>query len=206
MMGKLLKYSIITIIILIAGYNSVTLSPLDEVKKSQNDAVFNARAYAENFISNDVTSLPATEVTEFLSQISEDLDGYTEQYGKRLGISDAYNFILQGTGTVSSMEEEYVNLILENEKSIHIATDFIFGNAIRDGSAMADIGDYQNTMDFNSISVELNNIVREEIIPPFMKKAKVGDEVLFKGAVTVDVTDPQSDSLKIIPLLLKINE
>lgn len=205
-MGKLLKYSIIGIIILIAGYNSVTLSPLDEVKKSQNDAVFNARAYAENFMSNDITSLPAIDVTEFLSQISEDLNGYTEQYGKRLGISDAYNFILQGTGTVSSIEEEYVTLTLENEKSIHIATDFIFGNAIRDGSAMADIGDYQNTMDFNSISVELNNIVREEIVPPFVKKVAVGDVVLFKGAVTVDVTDPRLDSLKLIPLLLKINE
>lgn len=205
-MGKLLKYSIITIIILIAGYNSVTLSPLDEVKKSQIDAVFNARAYAENFMSNDVTSLPAIDVTEFLSQISEDLDGYTEQYGKRLGISDAYNFILQGTGTVSSIEEEYVTLIIENEKSIHIATDFIFGNAIRDGSAMADIGEYQNTMDFNSISVELNNIVREEIVPPFVKEVAIGDVVFFKGAVTVDITDPRLDSLKIIPLRLKINE
>ncbi len=205
-MGKLLKYSIITVVVLVALYGSVNISPLDEVKLAQKSAIFDPRAYAEAFMKNEVSTIPAVDVLDFIQNISKNTSGYCELKGKKLGISDEYNFIIEGKGAVTSIEAEYVVLNLDNNNKLFLATDFIFGNAIRDGSAMADIGDYQNTMDFNSISVELNNLVRETIVPSFKERVQLDDIVSFKGAVKVDVTNPNLNSLKVIPLSINYND
>lgn len=189
----------------LALYNSVNIEPLDQIKKSQSDLVFNASSYAKNFMSNKIETLPAINASDFLGKISDDLENYAEKQGRKLGISDEYNFIIEGNATITTIGEEYVTVILEDDKELRIATDFIFGNAIRDGSGMAHIDDYKNTMDFNSISVELNNIVRENVVPPFKKKAKIGDTLYVKGAVTIDITDSQLKAPKVIPLIIKFD-
>lgn len=204
-MNKVLKYSILVVGIGLALYNSVSIEPLDRIKKSQNDMAFNAASYASNFMLNKIETLPAINASDFLRNISVDPKNYSEQKGQKLGISDEYHFIIQDNATIMAMEEEYIEVALEDGKRLLIATDFIFGNAIRDGSGMANIDDYYNTMDFNSISVELNNIVRETVVAPFKKKAKIGDALYFKGAVTIDITAPQIKRLKVIPLIIKFN-
>ena len=205
-MNKGIKYSILVVLLGLALYNSVNIEPLDQIKKSQSDLIFNAASYASDFMSNKIETLPAINASEFLSNISDDLENFAEQKGRKLGISDEYNFIIEGNATITTIEEEYITVILEDDKELRIATDFIFGNAIRDGSEMANIDDFQNTMDFNSISVELNNIVRETVVPPFKKKAKIGENLYVKGAVTVDITDPQLNGPKVIPLIIKFND
>ena len=159
-MNKVLKYSILVVVLGLALYASVNIKPLDEIKKSKSDLTFNAASYASDFMANKIETLPAINASDFLGNISDELENYTEQKGKKLGISDEYNFII----------------------------------------------DYQNTMDFNSISVELNNIVRETVVPPFKKNAKIGDALYFKGAVTIDIADPQINGIKVIPLIIKFND
>lgn len=205
-MNKAIKYSILVVVLGLALYNSVNIEPLDQIKKSQSDLIFNAASYANNFMTNKIETLPAINASEFLSNISDDLENFAEQKGRKLGISDEYNFIIEGNATITTIEEEYITVILEDDKELRIATDFIFGNAIRDGSGMANIDDFQNTMDFNSISVELNNIVREIVVPPFKKKAKIGEHLYVKGAVTIDITDPQLNGPLVIPLIIKFND
>ncbi len=205
-MNKVIKYCLLFVVLVLALYHSVNIESLDQIKKSQSDLVFDAKSYASDFMTNEIATLSAINATDFLDNIANDLENYCEQKGKKLGISDEYNFIIEGDATVKAIEEEYVVIALENNKELRIATDFIFGNAIRDGSAMADIGDYQNTMDFNSISVELNNIVRETIIPTLKQKTKIDGALSFKGAVKVDIKKPQTDGLKVIPLSIKFND
>ncbi|WP_067037336.1 DUF2291 family protein [Allomuricauda sp. CP2A] len=205
-MNKVLKYSILVVVLGLALYASVNIKPLDEIKKSKSDLTFNAASYASDFMANKIETLPAINASDFLGNISDELENYTEQKGKKLGISDEYNFIIEGEARIAAIEEEYITVLLEENQELRIATEFIFGNAIRDGSGMANINDYQNTMDFNSISVELNNIVRETVVPPFKKNAKIGDALYFKGAVTIDIADPQINGIKVIPLIIKFND
>tara|TARA_R110002050_G_scaffold53118_2_gene120847 strand:- start:92507 stop:93130 length:624 start_codon:yes stop_codon:yes gene_type:complete len=205
-MKKIIKYIILAVIVIVSLYNAVYFESLDKVKKGQNALVFNAKEYASAFMSNKIELLPAINANEFLIEAAKDVKSYAEQNGKKLGISNDYNFILEGNVTVVFIKEE--NVIVElnenKEQKIKIATDFIFGNAIRDGSALADIGTFQNTMDFNNISVELNNIVRETIVPPFVKTVKEGDTIYFKGATKINVKKPNLNELKVIPLILKL--
>lgn len=205
-MNKVLKNSILAVVLAFALYNSFSIESLDQIKKSQSELEFNAASYANEFFSNKIETLQAIKGTEFLGSIFNNTSRYAEQNGEKLGISDEYHFIIEDRATIMAIEEEYIELSLENGKTLGIATDFIFGNAIRDGSRMANIDDYQNTMDFNSISVELNNIVRTTIVPPFKEKAKVGDALYFKGAVTIDITDQAVSMIKVIPLLIEFKD
>jgi len=206
-MNKIIKYIILAIIVIVSLYNSVYFESLDEIKKGQEALVFNAKQYASDFMSNKIESLSAIIANEFLLDAAKDVKSYAEQNGKKLGISNDYNFILEGNATVVSVEEENVIVELNENKNqkIKIAIDFIFGNAIRDASALADIGTFQNTMDFNNISVELNNIVRETIVPSFVNTVKQGDSLYFKGAAKVNIKNPDLKVLRVIPMILKLN-
>ncbi len=204
-MKKAITYVIIVIIIGVSLYNSVYIKNLDEVKKGQNDATFNAKNYAKAFMNTKVETLKAINATDFLNELTNNVKGYCEENGNKLGISNAYYFIIEGNASVEHIDDEYVVVALDenNNQKIRIATDFIFGNAIREGAQMASIGDYQNTMDYNNISVELNNIVRETIVPPFRQNVKVGDKLYFKGAVKVNIKTTKLNELRVIPLSLK---
>ena len=207
-MNKTIKYSIVAVIAGLALYNSVYFESLDVYKKSKTTVVFDAKAIAVDFMSNKTMTLPAINASEFLIDISKDVNKYCEVKGKKLGVSDDYYFVIEGNATVVAIEEENVVIALDEnkEQKVRIATDFIFGNAIRDASAIADIGDFQNTMDFNTISIELNNIVREKVVPAFKQKVKEGDQVYFKGAVKINTKHPKLEELKVIPLIIKFNK
>lgn len=206
-MKKAIKYIIFAVIIGVSLYNSVYIKALDEVKQGKSDAVFNAKSLANQFITSKTETLPALNTSDFLNNISKDIKKYSEANGNKLGISNDYYFITEGNATVLSIEEEdvVVSLTENDEQHIRIATDFIFGNAIREGAKVANIGDFQNTMDYNNISVELNNIIRETVISPFLKTVKKGNSLYFKGAVKVNTKNPNLKELRVIPLILKLN-
>ena len=206
-MNKSIKYIIFTSILGVSLYYSIYIKALDEVKQVKSDDVFNAKSFANQFISSKTETLPALNTSDFLNNILKDVKKYSEANGNKLGISNDYYFITEGNATVLSIEEEDIVVSLsENDKQhIRIATDFIFGNAIREGAKVANIGDFHNTMDYNNISVELNNIIRETIIPPFMKRLKRGNNLYFKGAVKVNTKKPILKELRVIPIILKLN-
>ena len=205
-MKKPIKYIIIVCILGISVYNSIYIKKLDEVKAEKSQAVFNAKTFANDFMNTKIETLKSINASTFLNDIKVNVNDYSEANGNKLGISNDYYFIIDGDATVLKVKDEDVMISLKgNEQNkLKIAIDFIFGNAIREGSKMANIGDYQNTMDYNNISVELNNIVRETIVPPFKKAVKAGDELYFKGAVRLNSKKPILDSLRVIPLILKI--
>jgi len=205
-MSKVISNIILVVVLGFALFNSFSIKPLDQIKKSKTDLEFDAASYANNFMSDKIETLPAVNASDFLGDISNDLENYAAHNGKKLGISDEYHFIIEDKAIIVAIEEEYVEVALKDGKKLGIATDFIFGNAIRDGSAMAQIGDYQNTMDFNSISVELNNIVRTTVVYPFKEKAQIGNTLYFKGAVTIDITEIHTNGIKVIPLIIKFDD
>ncbi len=203
-MKKPIKTLVIVLAVGISAYNAIFIEPLDAYHFNNNKSALGIEFLVEDFIANKIESISALNTITFLAEISSNPIDYSLKNGKKLGISDDYNFIVEGQGKVISIEEE--NIILElnhaEKQNIRLAIDFIFGNAIRDGSGIADIGNFQNTMDFNTISVLLNNFVREKIVPPFQSEVRAGSVVYFKGAVKVNAKSPNTETLRVIPLQL----
>jgi predicted lipoprotein len=90
--------------------------------------------------------------------------------------------------------------------SLQIATEYIFGNALRDAAGIIDINEFSNTLDINNVSSEINKIVRKEVLPGFKRVVKQGDTVLFAGAVELNKAHLDLLHIEVIPARLEIKK
>lgn len=203
-MNKATKLIIGIALLALVGYNSVYFKSLDEVKAAASAAEFSPEAFAKDLVQNKMANAAAIDVSIFYQQLASNFDNFTQEKGRELGVSNYRYFMVEGGGVVTAIGEENVALSLSENQKILLATDFIFGNTLRDASGLVSISDYANTMDFNNISVEMNRLVKEEIIPPFAAQVTEGQIVTFKGAVRLNVVEKKWDKLRIIPTSVSI--
>ena len=85
-----------------------------------------------------------------------------------------------------------------------LATEFIYGNAVRDASRLVQVKDYPNTTDLNSISEALNKIVRTEVLPVFKPSIKKGNNVSVVAAVELNKEHIHWKELELQPLRITI--
>ena len=205
-MKKSFKYLSYTVGILFILYNSVYFRPLDEVRAEVAETVFNAKDYAKDFWQNKL--LPnldrAIDIDTLLAMLDEMPELAYDEYSNALGIGNIRFFLVSGAGQMLEVNEDHVLLESSKVSRLKIATDYIFGNAIRDASGQIDINEFVNTMDFNNVSAEINEIVAQSVLPDFKQGTKTGDTVVFHGAIELNRTHPTPDQLEIVPIRLTI--
>jgi len=208
-MKKSLKYIITIAVILLVAYNSVYFKKLSEVKAANSSKQFDAVAYAQNYL---VKKLPvalnkAMEVNELTTLLQSNPKEAFEKYSHALGIGNIRFFLVKGRGEITKVEDDATFVLVKNDSAsqvIKIATEYVFGNAIRDASGLININEFNNTMDFNNVSAEINKIIRRDVLPPFKASAKKGDVVEFTGAVELNAAHLKLDNIEVVPVSLKI--
>jgi predicted lipoprotein len=205
---KRYRYLLLSIAILVLAYFSIEVKALDEVKQSLA-ATFDAKAYARDFLDKKLAPvLPqAIGLPELLSKLSQNKDETFEKYSHAVSIGNLRNFLVQGEGKVTEIQENEVLMALNNTEPtqvIHLATEFIYGNSIRDAAGLFDIKNFANSNDINSIAAEINRIIRSEVVPPFRKQVKVGDTVHFTGALELNQARLNTRQLEILPIQLSL--
>lgn len=204
-MGNILKIGIGTIVMVLALYNSVYIESLEEHMASQEVSTGLPDDLAKDFFTDRIPDLSYTEAKTLLNGIGTGSSTYIKEHGKKLGISDDHYFMVQATGTIQEIGEEDIVLSVDDTaQTIHVATSFIFGNAIREASGAFSIGDYLNTMDFNNISIMLNDHVREHVADQLLRSARTGQQLSVKGAVKVTIGEMESNPLRLIPVAYEI--
>ncbi|GHB84600.1 DUF2291 domain-containing protein [Persicitalea jodogahamensis] len=208
-MNKLWQKGVLGVLILLVAYNSVYFKKLDEVKATT--AGFDGAAYATTFWSEKLT--PAMEkgvdLSALLQQLQTNPDQAFATHSHALGIGNIKYFPVKGVATVKNVRENEVQVALDAQPAgteLTIATEYIFGNAVRDASGQIDINAFTNTMDFNTVSAELNNIIRTQVIPPFKGQVKTGDRVEFTGAIELNQKYLNFSSIEIIPVSLSVEK
>jgi predicted lipoprotein len=96
---------------------------------------------------------------------------------------------------------------LQNDSSkqnITIATEYIFGNAVRDATGMININEFNNTMDFNNVSAEINKIIREKVLPSFKANIQNGDRIEFVGAIELNKEHLDLSNIEVIPVRVTV--
>ena len=209
MQKKIIRYIIFIAVILFVAYNSVYFKKLDEVNAASAAKQFDAPAYARNFL--DKKLLPnldkAIEINRLLSLVETTPDNAFKTYSHALGIGNVRYFLVQGEGTITAIDENDVTLSVQTDTSNHsikLATEFVYGNAVRDASGLIDINEFNSTMDFNNISAETNKIIRAEVLPPFKANAKLGNKVRFYGALELNQAHINLENIEVIPIRLAI--
>ncbi|PCJ91540.1 MAG: hypothetical protein COA50_16460 [Flavobacteriaceae bacterium] len=204
---KRVRYIIAFLAIALLFYNSVYFKPLDEVKAAAEEQKFDLVAFVEDLMVAKMDNVGTISVSDLYDRATVDFKELMDAEGKEMGISNFRYFMIEGTGTVVAIEEENVLLKLEGvSDTLKIATDFIFGSTLRDASGLVSISDYASTMDFNNISVEMNNQVGQIVVAPFVNKVEEGSKVVFVGGTKIDITAGAVKNLRVIPSKLEIIE
>jgi predicted lipoprotein len=211
MRNKVIKYLLLFLLIAFLGYKSVYFRALDEVNAASSSKVFNASTFARNFYDNKLLQRAdsAVDLSNLISMLRSEPEHAFKQYSRALAIGNIRYFLVRGEGTITSIGE-YVMMVELNgqatKTNISIATEFVYGNAIRDASGLLNLNDFSNTADFNSISENINNIVRKEVLPPFVEAAKEGTVVKFAGAIELNQKYVDVDSIEVVPIRLSVLE
>ncbi|GAB2528601.1 DUF2291 domain-containing protein [Spirosoma aerophilum] len=200
-----LKYVAGLLLLGIVGYNSVYFRKLDDVKATGLAATgkFDAGRYADTFWSAKlVPAAPAsaTDLITLLPLLTSDPEKAFATHSQALGIGNIRYFLVKGEGTVSAVGENDVTVSLATGPVIHLATEFIFGNAVRDASGIIKITEFDNTADLNAVAANLNDIVRKKVIPALKTRAKTGSRLSFIGAMELNRAHLHLDELTVIPI------
>ena len=206
-MKKSVKYIVFLAVVAVVAYNSVYLKALDEVKAGTSS--FNAAKYAGEFWTARL--IPALKKSVscniLLPLLQTEKDKAFDQYSHALGIGNIRYFLVKGEGEVISVDENEVIVRLDSagqRPELRLATEYVFGNAVRDASGSLDINEFENSMDFNNVSAEINKIIRDKVIPPFRSKVKKGDVVSFHGAIELNREYLDLKLVEVIPVELRI--
>lgn len=211
MLKKGIKYLLVVAAVFLVAFNSVYFKKLDEVKAARETHKFDAEGYAEKLWRQKL--LPslnkAVEINALVALLRNDAPKAFDQYSHALGIGNRRYFLIQGTGLVTAIDDNDVYVLVKNdstEQSVKLATEYIFGNNVRDASGLVNINEFSNTMDFNNVSESLNAIIRKEVLPGLKKDVQKGDQVHFVGAIELNRMHVKLDGLEAIPVQVQITK
>ncbi len=209
MLRKVVKYLLFFIAILFVAYHSVYFKNLDEVKSVAASAKFDAAAYARNYLDKKLRPglEKAIEINRLRTLLQNSPEQTFETYSNALGIGNIRFFLVKGLGVITDLDEDKATLLAKDDSSeqkVILATEFVFGNAIRDASGLININEFNNTMDFNNVSAEINRIIRNEVLPPFKNAVRKGDTIQFTGAIELNKIHLKLDNIEVIPIQLQI--
>ena len=207
-MNKYVKYLLLIVVIGLVAYKSVYVKKLSEIK-AVIDEKFDAVAFSKKLWEEKLpTKLgSAVELATFIKTTQSNPADAFSKYTNALGIGNYRYALIKTEGIVTNINDDDIALqtkMGDSLMTVKLATEFIYGNAIRDASGLVDVKDFPNTMDLNNISEELNKMVRKTVLPLFKAAVKKGDKVIVTGAVEIHKEHVKWSELEIIPVQLQI--
>jgi len=207
-MNRYLKYLLLIVVIGLVAYKSVYVKKLSEMK-AVTDEKFDADAFSKKLWEEKLPARisDAVDLSIFIKDVQSNPADAFSKYTNALGIGNYRYALIKTEGIVTDVNEDDIILQIKLGDSLmttKLATEFIYGNAIRDASGLVDVKDFPNTMDLNNISEELNKMVRKTVLPPFKSAVKKGDKVLVTGAIEIHKEHIKWNELEIIPVRLQI--
>jgi predicted lipoprotein len=207
-MKKIVRYILVLLLIAFVGYKSVYVKKLSTLDRGQ-EGKFDAIAHTQKLWSERLTPKldSAIAFPELAAAIQQNPEAAFEQHAHAMAIGNYRYSLVRVNGRISqSGTDEMIIDVPHADSLLHfrLATEYVYGNAIRDASGLLDIREFSSTADLNTISEEMNRIVRTTILPPFKKQVKQGDSIEVTGAVEFNKAHVRINDLELIPVRIKI--
>ncbi len=205
-MKKILKYGLLVVIVALLGYNSVYIKKLSDVNASKG-AQFNAAGFAAQLWNQKLPakSDSAVAISVLKGAIDDNAGAAFDKYTNALAIGNYRYALVKGIAVIDAITADDLKITIQSAAPFKatVAMEFIYGNALRDASGLVNLQEFPNTSDLNSISEELNKIVRQKIIPAARPMLKPGAKIEFTGAVELNKEHIHFDDVEIIPISIK---
>lgn len=207
-MNKYIKYSLLLVVFALLAYKSVYFKKLSEVKNKATEK-FDAAAFTKKLWDEKLPAKldSAVELTVLIKAIGDAHGDAFNKYTNSIAVGNYRYAMVKAEGKVMQVNEDDLLLQLlfaDSLLNVKIATEFVYGNAIRDASKLLQVKDFSNTTDLSSISETLNRTVRTEVLAPFKKTVKKGDNIIVTGAIEINKAHINWSEPEIIPVRLQI--
>ncbi len=191
MKRKSIVYAVFLLGLLLLLGGSMEFSSLETRRAEQRAQRFDPSRYARDFWDQRLDSVleTALDAAEMVELFNRDMEAAIGK-GRTLGQSRVHAYLLEGHGRMVALDRQGLCVSVtgsDDTPEVLICTgSYISGNAVRDASGLVDVSAFSDTMKFNRISSEINKIVVQEVIKPFLEQGpQVGSTVRFVGAAEV---------------------
>lgn len=210
-MKKSLKYILLLLAVAVVGYKSVYVEKLSThntrtAKKELDVKAFVRQLWEKEFPAkiDSAVSLPV-----LIQAVTVNKAEALAEYTHALAIGNYRYALVTSKVVVKEVREDDILLAVQSGDStitMKLATEFIYGNAIRDASGLVQVKDFPNTADLSSISEALNGIVRTELVPAIKGKIKTGAELELVAAIELNQQHLRWNDLELYPVRIKIKQ
>lgn len=207
-MNKYIKYGLLIAVIALLGYKSVYFEKLS-TRKTNTVAAFDAVGFSKKLWEDKMLEKmdSAVQLTVLMDAITKDGEAAINKHTNALAIGNYRYALVKLEATVMEVKEDEVLLIVKHNDSlltVNLATEFVYGNAIRDAAALVQVKDFPNTNNLSSISEELNKIIRSSVLPAFKTAVKKGDTINVVAAVEINKEHLHWQGIELLPVRLQI--
>jgi predicted lipoprotein len=206
--NKYIKYGLLIAVIGLLGYKSLYFEKLS-TRKNTVAAAFDVPVFSKKLWEEKmpVKIDSAIDLSVLIATINKDGEAAINKYTNALAIGNYRYALVKLNATVADVKEDEVVLSVPNDDStltVNLATEFIYGNAVRDASGVVAVKDFPNTADLNGISEELNKIIRATVLPSFKATVKKGDKINAVAAMELNKAHIHWQGIELLPLRLQI--
>ncbi|MDR2936923.1 MAG: DUF2291 family protein [Rikenellaceae bacterium] len=184
---------------------SIRIERFSERNARLAEQAFDPEELVDRFWHHDLDSLLAVALDwrTFDSLLQADPKTLADRYGKNIGIGFPKSIFLTGSGVIGEVNKDFFTLQSPG-RTYAVSCGRIFSNTVREASGVFDIDAFENTMDFNLVSSQINGRIDSLVIDPVRPRLKNGAVVIFAGAADVYPDRPAAEILRIVPLKLEV--
>jgi predicted lipoprotein len=206
--NRIIKYGLLVLAFALVAYQSVYFEKLS-VHNSKTGVKFDPAAFGKKLWEEQLPAKmdSAVSLTFLIDATGKNKEAAFEQYTNSLAIGNYRYALVKAEALVEEVkEDEVLATVSQGDTVLHIklATEFIYGNAVRDASGLVEVKDFPNTTDLNGISEELNRIVRTKIIPAVKRKLKKGDRLNIVAAIELNKEHIHWHGIELYPVRIEI--
>ena len=207
-MNRHIKYGLLIIVVALLAYKSVYFEKLSARNTSASND-FNATAFSKQLWEERMTAKTdsAVQLSALIAAIDKNADDAINKYTNALAIGNYRYALVKLDGAVIDVKEDEIVLTTAHNDSLltlKLATEFIYGNAVRDASGLVQVKDFPNTTDLNGISEALNKIIRTTVLPAFKTGVKKEDKINLVAAVELNKEHIHWDGIELLPVRIQI--
>ena len=208
-MKKPFSYLILLAVIALLGYKSVYFRKLSEVQASANEKKIDAASYAKKLWKERMPAKmdSAVDLPVFVHAVGQDKQTALQKFSNALALGNYRYALVKARGLVTAVNKDDVQMQVAMPDSIlhvMVATEYVYGNAIRDASKLVELGDFKSTTDLNNVSEEINKIVRSTVVPEFRQNIHSGDSINIVAAIEINKEHVKWSQLELLPVRIQM--
>jgi hypothetical protein len=206
--NRYIKYGLLIVVVALLAYKSVYFEKLSTRKTSvTND--FDATRFSKQLWDEKLQAKmdSAIDLDALITAIDTEGEDAINRYTNALAIGNYRYALVKSILSVLDVTADEVIGNLHHHDSlltVNVATEFIYGNAVRDASGLVQVKDFPNTADLNGISEALNKIIRTSLLPAFKSQVKKGDKINVVAAVELNKEHIHWHGIELLPVRVQI--